>query len=182
MWPFKSTEITYIPISVLDRNDNEDGGLIIASTKGERNVVKTHSRQRWLLLAFTCFGLVFGIFTFGLKTRISSFSISEASKPSRLSTCIDPPRRREWRTLSRDQKSEYINAVRCLSTHSSGFRDEATLYDDFPWVHVKSGRYCELRDLCDNLRRGHTNAVPQPTARQRSCLGTDTIFSSMSAY
>lgn len=56
--------------------------------------------------------------------------------------CKDPSTRREWRTLSRWQKEEYIQAVQCLSTTESNLGLNQTLHDDFPWVHSRIGNYC----------------------------------------
>ncbi|KAH7173346.1 uncharacterized protein B0J16DRAFT_418652 [Fusarium flagelliforme] len=53
-------------------------------------------------------------------------------------TCINPPKRVEWRELSAANQKGYIDAVLCLKTKPSriGLK-ESTLYDDFPYVHFK---------------------------------------------
>ena len=58
--------------------------------------------------------------------------------PARVS-CSQPAIRREWRTLSKADKNDYIVAVKCLGTKESKLRDNGTLYDDFPWVHKLAG-------------------------------------------
>lgn len=50
-------------------------------------------------------------------------------------TCARPAIRREWRTLSRADRNEYIAAVQCLSTKPSKLYSNGSLYDDFPRVH-----------------------------------------------
>ena len=52
-----------------------------------------------------------------------------------VASCVRPTIRREWRTLNRETKNKYIEAVQCLSSKPSKLRDNGTLYDDFPWVH-----------------------------------------------
>ncbi|KAM0135572.1 hypothetical protein ACHAO1_005121 [Botrytis cinerea] len=49
--------------------------------------------------------------------------------------CVNPATRQEWRTLSGQEKAEYLAAVQCLATKPSRVRNNGTLYDDFPWVH-----------------------------------------------
>lgn len=59
-------------------------------------------------------------------------------------TCVDPYFRREWRSLSREEKSSYIDAVNCLALTPSVLRDNGTLYDDFPWAHNQVAHHGEL--------------------------------------
>ena len=49
--------------------------------------------------------------------------------------------RHEWRSLSKDQKSEYLRAVQCLRTFPSrlGLGLNQTIYDDFPYVYTRVG-------------------------------------------
>jgi hypothetical protein len=49
--------------------------------------------------------------------------------------------RREWRTLTSDQRQNYIRAVQCLKTRPSRLGLNHTLYDDFPWIHSRVGEY-----------------------------------------
>ena len=67
-------------------------------------------------------------------------------------SCKNPSVRREWRSLSRIEKQDYITAVTCLSTISSGIRDFGTLYDDFPWVHQQVS-HMSMSSFHDSLRR-----------------------------
>ncbi|PMD16629.1 Di-copper centre-containing protein [Hyaloscypha hepaticicola] len=64
--------------------------------------------------------------------------ISENSSlsPTKIS-CTDPATRREWRSLSRREKKDYIDAVKCLATVPSRLGTNGTIYDDFPWAHTQ---------------------------------------------
>ncbi|KAI8288006.1 hypothetical protein K4K56_008145 [Colletotrichum sp. SAR 10_98] len=53
-------------------------------------------------------------------------------------SCSNPTTRVEWRDLSDDQKSSYIEAVKCLKDTPSRLSSDsgsASLYDDFANVH-----------------------------------------------
>ncbi|KAM0795969.1 hypothetical protein BDR22DRAFT_893659 [Usnea florida] len=56
--------------------------------------------------------------------------------------CKEPPIRREWRSLTLDEKSEFIQAVNCLSTKPSRWGMNGTLYDDFALLHGSIGSWC----------------------------------------
>lgn len=49
--------------------------------------------------------------------------------------------RREWRTLSDNEKQDYISAVLCLRDATSTLAPSSnhTAYDDFPWIHSHVG-------------------------------------------
>ena len=53
----------------------------------------------------------------------------------RRSNCTNPTLRKEWRTLSRDEQINYVEAVNCLTTKPSRIGLSSPLYDDFPYVH-----------------------------------------------
>lgn len=56
--------------------------------------------------------------------------------------CTNPAERREWRTLRRQEQTEYLDAVLCMAETPSPSRSEGTLYDDFAFVHMQVGAYC----------------------------------------
>ena len=56
--------------------------------------------------------------------------------------CNRPPYRREWRSLSHQEKHTYIQAVQCLKQIPSRLGQNQSLYDDFPYVHFRVGGYC----------------------------------------
>lgn len=51
------------------------------------------------------------------------------------SPCLEPKLRREWRQLSRTEKSSYIQAVKCVHESPSKLHSDGQLTDDFPWSH-----------------------------------------------
>lgn len=59
--------------------------------------------------------------------------------------CAIPSTRREWRSLGRSEKMDYIGAVQCLRSQPSRVRNEGVLYDDFPFIHNQVGGYCKLQ-------------------------------------
>ena len=73
--------------------------------------------------------------------------------------CKDPPTRREWRTLSRSQKKEYVEAVQCLSAIESNLGLNQTLHGDFPLIHSSVGNYCMSTPL-SNRTDVHANSCP----------------------
>lgn len=87
-----------------------------------------------------------GLFVLGI-TLFKSYTLwkdgSRAESPD-TTTCLDPYLRREWRSLSREEKSSYIDAVNCLALTPSVLRDNGTLYDDFPWAHNQVAHHSEL--------------------------------------
>lgn len=51
--------------------------------------------------------------------------------------------RQEWRSLSKNEKEEYIQAVQCLQYQPSRLGLNQSLYHDFPYVHINVGNYCK---------------------------------------
>ena len=49
--------------------------------------------------------------------------------------------RHEWRNLDREAKRSYIAAVNCLRHRPSRLGLNQSLYDDFPFVHSRIGKY-----------------------------------------
>jgi len=50
--------------------------------------------------------------------------------------------RKEWRSLTDGERTEYVRAVKCLSTKPSKVGLRGTIYDDFGWLHRNVGQYC----------------------------------------
>jgi hypothetical protein len=69
----------------------------------------------------------------------SSGTESPSVTSSTASSCIHSGVRKEWRTLSSNEKQSYISAVQCLSTKPSKLSTNTTLYDDFGYVHTVVG-------------------------------------------
>lgn len=110
--------------------------------------VRARSRMSWLattILVLSCFGVGFlgGEFIqdHGLLARLR--------EPTKVdSTCIEPPFRREWRSLSRREKTDYLDAVSCLFSTPSRLSNNVSnaLYHDFSHMHAFSGNEGTERD------------------------------------
>lgn len=108
------------------------------------NFQNPERRSRKLLLSLSLCTLIFTCLVLGFT---SGTYLSAIQKPSihgavKLSnTCKHPVLRREWRSLSRAEKRDYIQSVKCLRTLPSQLQLNQTLYDDFSWVHMHLGEY-----------------------------------------
>jgi hypothetical protein len=139
MW-FKSKESSYL------RVESSESGSELESDK-ERNL-QQRNVSLWTYLATV--GLI------GILCLIVGFACGEFIQDNGLlarlratsknpSQCLDPVTRKEWRSLSTDEKQDYISAVQCLTTKQSKLSkgEGDTLYNDFPYVHTTIGGYCE---------------------------------------
>ncbi|KAK3996622.1 tyrosinase [Cladorrhinum sp. PSN332] len=52
-------------------------------------------------------------------------------------TCTNPAQRKEWRSMSKETRKSYLDAVTCLAHTPSVLEHLGTVYDDFPWVHLQ---------------------------------------------
>ena len=127
MFPFFKSKVSY---STVEDGDYEEelklGGVSQSKTRP------------WSLLLITIIFLLSVIPTLILvfDRRLSSQHdavILASNGPTWV--CQQPTTRREWRTLSKPEKLDYVTAVRCLAAKPSKLRNNGTLYDDFPWVH-----------------------------------------------
>lgn len=62
-------------------------------------------------------------------------------------TCKEPPIRREWRSLTLSERTDFFQAVNCLSTKPSHWGLNGTLYDDFALLHGRIGSWCQCIHL-----------------------------------
>ncbi|KAH0609722.1 uncharacterized protein H6S33_012268 [Morchella sextelata] len=66
---------------------------------------------------------------------------SPSPDPQDTKTCTNPPLRKEWRTLSDQEKSDYITAVKCLqelpAVSTNAVPGAVSRYDDFVGLHVR---------------------------------------------
>ena len=96
---------------------------------------------------YLCFGLsllALGI-SIGVLIKSDGVLSSGPGVPAKfVSGCITPSTRREWRSLSTAEKHDYLQAVGCLREQPSRLGLNQSLYDDFPWVHVRIGEYCKF--------------------------------------
>jgi len=67
---------------------------------------------------------------------VSNVARNNVERPS--VACTQPSVRREWRTLDKADRANYVQAVQCLTSQPSSLRENGTAYDDFPWVHQKT--------------------------------------------
>ena len=116
-------------------------------TEVEKPVAFLNKEQKqrqlyFLIIPCALFCLVLG-FAGGVLSRINQdISASHAVPVQSLEGCKDPPIRLEWRSLSRAEKKNYIEAVQCLRTTPSRLGLNQSLYDDFPWTHSRVGGNC----------------------------------------
>ena len=89
-------------------------------------------------IVFAC--LVIG-FTGGLYATSSQLGKYEQELKTP-TACNQPALRKEWRSLERIEKLNYIEAVLCLKSIPSQLGLNQSLYDDFPWVHKHYGETC----------------------------------------
>ena len=56
-------------------------------------------------------------------------------------SCVNPPIRREWRSLAAGEKLHYLESVQCLRQLPSRLVPGLAVYDDFPHIHEVHGMY-----------------------------------------
>ena len=125
-----------------------------------------------ILVAGVC--LLVG-FSMGYFAQFSSI-LRAQSPPS--GSCTDPVTRREWRSLTHRERTEYFRAVNCLSTKPSRLGLNHTLYDEFSWVHREIGQYCECAWLADRAISKRTDGNKHMTPH-RFFRGIDMPYTSM---
>ena len=128
---YKSTRMRY---SVLTNSDDDETGLKKSSFHLVRDLSqKLRCFLSSLVVIILCAAIaIFGITLFRrLGTDIGKYSTE----------CEEYTIRREWRSLSKMEKTGYIQAVQCLQTKPSVLGLNQTLYDDFPWVHSQMSAY-----------------------------------------
>ena len=76
--------------------------------------------------------------------------------------CKEAPIRREWRSLTFRERTEFIQGVNCLSTKPSSWGLNGTLYDDYALLHGRIGSWCWWillrRFFCWIIIIGHRSA------------------------
>lgn len=81
----------------------------------------------------------------GILLVIGSFALIEfwsgplARSPN---LCKEAAIRREWRSLTLRERTEFIQGVNCLSTKPSSWGLNGTLYDDYALLHGRIGSWC----------------------------------------
>ncbi|KAF7856954.1 hypothetical protein EAF04_009714 [Stromatinia cepivora] len=107
----------------------DDSETIVESSKSSR------FSWKYLLCLLTVAGLV--AFGFGFRNLITS--VHQKPNISATSSCYSPAVRHEWRDLNQGEQANYIDAVKCLSTHASVLNLKGTWHDDFSWIHRHIG-------------------------------------------
>ena len=169
------------PYRLLDDADGEDKASDKSQAAFSNRARPTSLRTISIsCVAFICLvlGLAAGLY---LKT-LGPSSTDQADLSS--TVCKSPSLRREWRSLDRTEKRNYIEAVKCLKKKDSRLDLNQTLYDDFPWVHQRFGEYCTspLQNLefgCQELT--YTN-VAKPMMLPPSLCGTATSSTPTSIF
>ncbi|KAK3949210.1 hypothetical protein QBC32DRAFT_379248 [Pseudoneurospora amorphoporcata] len=68
---------------------------------------------------------------------------SSNNNPSNYSkACKHPATRREWRSLTSTERSEFVDAIHCLARTPSQWGPNRTIYDDFSILHGGVGSWC----------------------------------------
>ena len=144
MWPFnsqqRSSEYTYLHVVDGSENGFEAGKV--------EHFQSPEPYSRWHCRAVACFsivtialatGFIAGSFMEkrGMLYLTETISITHSSQ----TLCHNPDTRHEWRSLSLDQKHEYLDAVQCLRHIPSALNPNMSLYDDFPFLHNTIGDY-----------------------------------------
>ncbi|KAK1979541.1 hypothetical protein LZ30DRAFT_751360 [Colletotrichum cereale] len=65
------------------------------------------------------------------------YGLVGVGRPVTVEQMIDAYVRNEWRALSRQEKLDYIEAVKCLTHAPSVINSNGTIHDDFAFVHSK---------------------------------------------
>lgn len=121
-------------LSMLERNESKH--LNSKDLQAERRNPIPSSLQSLFLcsLLFTCLlvELTTGIY-FRAKNEPAIYAFKKTSTAWK-----NPVLRREWRSLNRTEKNDYIQSVKCLKTLPSRLQLNQTLYDDFSWIHNTS--------------------------------------------
>jgi hypothetical protein len=138
MWLLNHAQAKYVTVST------SDGGETFGAENETENKYRHLERPLWSLPISICLIALFCLaigFTGGELLQDNGL-IAKLTAPM-VSNCKNPTTRKEWRSLSGDEKNEYISAVRCLLTKPSKVRTTGVLYDDFPYVHSRIGSYCK---------------------------------------
>ena len=133
---------------------SDDGSETESEKRGEDiDDIQGEDPRVWSIIIF-----IFCVFVLCYPLTVATYWLIERSFNTDGSTavysspaCPDPPIRREWRSLSGDEKQDYLLAVQCLRETPSRLGLNQSLYDDFPYVHIRVGGYCMTSFFAHNL-------------------------------
>ena len=92
-----------------------------------------------LSISILILGLAFFYLAYVLRRPITG--LFPTRNTAAVGPCHEPTIRREWRTLSDDEKLEYISAAKCLTEIPSLIGLNGTAHDDFAFVHMAVGEH-----------------------------------------
>ncbi|KAI0521558.1 putative tyrosinase [Xylaria bambusicola] len=121
-----------MPSSEYERGDDQ------ASTEPLLQTNESEGTTAWssvssIVRTFAFFGLF-------IILSISIYMVENLEDSLSDLICIEPAVRREWRTLRRADRLEYLRAVKCLSSIPSAVCN-GTLHDEFSYIHRRVGEY-----------------------------------------
>ena len=127
------------------RNWLRYGYVAVDTHEEDAEQMETKRQQRRHQTSFLYYGIIFcfSLFLIALG-RLSAqyfYDNEPHDRPTTPSACRISPVRREWRSLSQNEKAEYVDAVLCLRTIPSKIRPEGLLYDDFPYIHARVAKH-----------------------------------------
>lgn len=76
--------------------------------------------------------------------QVGPYNINYANQEfNTQSACLSPNTRHSWRSLSSEEKTDFIDAILCLSTKPSFLVANTSIYDDFTRIHAMTGKACK---------------------------------------
>lgn len=123
-------------------SDAQDG---VESEKSTRSFAQDRLTSKDRLVALLFISLICLAVGYTGGTLLNNGTVNgNHYKTSAASACNNSQFRREWRSLSHQEKDSYIQAIKCLKQTPSRLGLNQSLYDDFPYVHFRVGGYCTL--------------------------------------
>ena len=127
----------------LPESENASGSDMLME-KRDRSV--SHRQPWWRILKIaalisTAIVTVVVVFGLGYASGSRSYSRTESSSHNHTTqevttnVCKDPYMRKEWRSLSVEEKQDYLNAFQCFIDKPSMLGMNGSLYNDFSFVH-----------------------------------------------
>lgn len=138
---------------IVSTSDTEtDSELVV-----EKAAVDDTPRRRLSVikvLALICTFIGGGIIVFALGYTAGYHDNAEPQPDGAFNTssnaigaCTSPYYRREWRSLSEEEKQNYLDAFQCFIDSPSVLGFNGSLYNDFAWAHNRVARGSESEHL-----------------------------------
>lgn len=84
----------------------------------------------------------FLVFSMILILVLTALAMLGWPSPGQARRCVNPTVRREWRSLTSEERTEFTRAFNCLSKVPSVWGRNGTIYDDFAALHGGIGSWC----------------------------------------